>query len=232
MAPVKIKPILHTPRLTFTHFSWANPKDINIAIGVFNDPVSLLTQGDFNVHTEAALRHWVAHSQLSRATYEKAYKASGKPIPLDDISPPTSPPWFVVHLGANDPNGERIGMVTLMEAKPAIPHIGWIFLQAYTGKGYATEAARKVMRYWRDEFGIKVLICLTDEHNRGSWNIAQKLGLVRSKQDLTVRGINLPRTLNGKVAHDTVIRCYSTPGAPEFADGQEFVLLRESGEFV
>jgi len=167
MATVEIKRMLYTPRLTLTHFSWSKPGDIEVAIGVFNDPVSLVTQGDFNVRTEEALRHWAAHSQLSRATFEKAYKASGKPISADGISRPTSPPWFVVHLGANDPDGERIGMVTLLEAKPAVSHIGWIFLQAYTGKGHATEAAREAMRYWRDEFGIKVLICLTDEHNRG-----------------------------------------------------------------
>ena len=55
--------------------------------------------------------------------------------------------------------------------------IGYRFLPAYWGKGYATESARVLMQQGTNELGISRIIGLVQPDNTSSANVLLKLGL-------------------------------------------------------
>ena len=55
--------------------------------------------------------------------------------------------------------------------------IGFAFLPAYRGQGYAYEAARAVMDYGHGVLGIPRIIGVVSPNNPGSIHILEKLGL-------------------------------------------------------
>ncbi|MBV6657855.1 MAG: GNAT family N-acetyltransferase [Devosiaceae bacterium] len=56
------------------------------------------------------------------------------------------------------------------------PEIGWGFLPAFRGKGYATEAARESLRYAYEVLGWQTAMSLIDEGNGPSERVALRLG--------------------------------------------------------
>ncbi|MDN5924120.1 MAG: GNAT family N-acetyltransferase [Xanthomonadales bacterium] len=56
--------------------------------------------------------------------------------------------------------------------------IGYRFMSAYWGQGYATESAQAVMQHGKHVLGIDRIIGLVDPENVGSVHVLQKLGLV------------------------------------------------------
>ena len=57
-----------------------------------------------------------------------------------------------------------------------IPDIGFAFLPAYHGKGYAFESADKIMRVMHADFGLKELSGYTLEENITSRQLLERLG--------------------------------------------------------
>ena len=55
--------------------------------------------------------------------------------------------------------------------------IGYRFLRAHWGKGYATESARPMMDYGRNVLRLERIIGLVDPDNAGSVHVLEKLGL-------------------------------------------------------
>jgi len=55
--------------------------------------------------------------------------------------------------------------------------IGFAFLPAYEGKGYAYEAASRLMRAAREDFGLNGLCAITNKDNIASQRLLQRLGL-------------------------------------------------------
>ena len=58
------------------------------------------------------------------------------------------------------------------------PDIGWAIFAPYRSKGYATEAAKRVLDWWRDEVGLKEIYCGIIGENIASVKCAQRIGLV------------------------------------------------------
>ena len=58
----------------------------------------------------------------------------------------------------------------------AQPELGWALVQAHWGHGYATEAARAVRDWTREERGIGRLISLIAPTNMASQRVAERLG--------------------------------------------------------
>jgi len=56
--------------------------------------------------------------------------------------------------------------------------IGWIIRTDRQGRGIATEAASQLIRYLRDERGVKKIISFCDSRNTASRRVMEKLGLV------------------------------------------------------
>lgn len=80
--------------------------------------------------------------------------------------------------------GEFIGMTgivpVLFEAEfaPAV-EIGWRMRFESWGRGYAPEAARRVLEYARDDLGMDEIVSFTPERNVNSRRVMEKIGMVR-----------------------------------------------------
>jgi ribosomal-protein-alanine N-acetyltransferase len=57
------------------------------------------------------------------------------------------------------------------------PDIGYAFLEAFWGRGYATEAATTCVAYGRDVLGLTTIVAITAPHNLASIAVLKKLGL-------------------------------------------------------
>ena len=55
--------------------------------------------------------------------------------------------------------------------------VGWVFHPAHAGHGYATEAARAMLRLGFEELGLHRIIARVDERNEASARVARRLGM-------------------------------------------------------
>jgi RimJ/RimL family protein N-acetyltransferase len=75
--------------------------------------------------------------------------------------------------------GELVGDVVLFwhSREHAGGEIGWVLNPAFSGHGYATEAARMVLRLGFDDLGLHRIIARIDERNESSARLARRLGM-------------------------------------------------------
>ncbi|KAI4917753.1 hypothetical protein J4E85_009845 [Alternaria conjuncta] len=77
---------------------------------------------------------------------------------------------------------ERIGIVSMQlgrvagEQAPTMPDVGFNMMERYHGKGYATEAAQGLIKYFREEKGAKEIAGLTDDTNDEAKRLFRRLG--------------------------------------------------------
>ena len=75
-----------------------------------------------------------------------------------------------------------IGRITNAGAPDALcreVQIGWQLRQDCWRRGYATEAARRVLRWAFEDFRLPVIYAQTSENNPASWRIMEKLAMGR-----------------------------------------------------
>lgn len=73
----------------------------------------------------------------------------------------------------------KIGVVTMKrrhEDGPSAPDVGYGLLPAFQGKGYATEAAAALVRWFEDEKGQKEFFGFCDPANEGSKAVLKRIG--------------------------------------------------------
>ncbi|KAH8800628.1 acyl-CoA N-acyltransferase [Xylogone sp. PMI_703] len=70
-----------------------------------------------------------------------------------------------------------IGFVSLRQTL-RIPDLGYGLLSPYWGRGYATEAATELLRYARQDIGLREVIGYTMKGNGKSQNVLRKIGFV------------------------------------------------------
>jgi RimJ/RimL family protein N-acetyltransferase len=77
--------------------------------------------------------------------------------------------------------GELVGDVTLFwrSEEHQMGEVGYIFNPAYAGRGYATEAARALLRFGFEEFGLHRIIGRLDARNTASARVLESLGMRR-----------------------------------------------------
>jgi RimJ/RimL family protein N-acetyltransferase len=75
--------------------------------------------------------------------------------------------------------GELVGDVILMYHSHlhAGGEVGWILNPRYGGHGYATEAAREMLRLGFEELGLRRIVARIDERNTASARLAHRLGM-------------------------------------------------------
>lgn len=81
-------------------------------------------------------------------------------------------------------SGERLGRVGLFFVRPeAAPEglrgqreIGWMFAREAWGRGYASEAARAVLRFAFDTLGLPAIFAQTSDSNAASTGMMHRLG--------------------------------------------------------
>ena len=75
-------------------------------------------------------------------------------------------------------NGEPIGICSLLN-RDALgdPDIGFAFLPAHTGQGFAIEATRATLDFARNAMGLTHIVAITDPANERSISLLKKIGL-------------------------------------------------------
>ncbi|PNP57699.1 hypothetical protein THARTR1_02697 [Trichoderma harzianum] len=155
-------PVLHSERLAHTIFNMNDADDLEFVVMMFNMEVAGAGPTDGN---------WTG-KDIRRLTYSLMPKPSDTHGRL-----PKDAPIYIARLG--DATGPRIGVVNLCRRTPIVPiDLGYMFLPEHRKKGYATEAAARVLRYITEEFGIKEICLITNESNVASQKIAGKLNMV------------------------------------------------------
>jgi [ribosomal protein S5]-alanine N-acetyltransferase len=145
--------IIETERLTLRQFT---PNDAPFFLALVNDPDWLLFIGDRNVHSDAAARAYLAKHYLSR--YEKD--------------------GFGFYLTSLKSTGEPMGMCGLIKREGLDDvDIGFAFLPAFRGRGYALEAAQASLEYARDVLKMKRVVAIATPDNVSSIALLKKIGL-------------------------------------------------------
>ncbi len=83
--------------------------------------------------------------------------------------------WPVVHKAERKVIGE-CGVAYIPEYGKDV-EIAWIVNNSYVGNGYATEAARAVLRYAFDDLALPLVYALVDRENAASIRVANHLNM-------------------------------------------------------
>lgn len=96
--------------------------------------------------------------------------------------------WSLIELGAN----RFVGLGSLSEKDvdgQLDIELGYFLLPAFWRKGYAGEAARRVVRFGFAQLGQPSLIAMIDPHNEASLAVARRLGMRYERAALRSDGV-------------------------------------------
>jgi [ribosomal protein S5]-alanine N-acetyltransferase len=143
---------IRTDRLILRRFTL---DDDAFILQLVNDPDWLRNIGDRNVRTLDDARTYLANAPL--ALYERL--------------------GFGLYLVALKEAGERIGMCGLVK-RDGLDHvdIGFAFLPAWRGKGFAEESARAVLEHAR-ELGLEKVVAIVSPGNVPSIRLLERIGM-------------------------------------------------------
>ncbi len=145
---------IHTERLTLRPFTL---DDTAFILELVNTPGWLQFIGDRHIHTPEQARQYLENGPL------KSYEQHGFGL-------------YRVSLKTDD---TPIGMCGLLK-RDTLPHpdIGFAFLPAHTGQGYAYEAATAVQAFAHNTLGISTLCAIVLPTNATSIRLLEKIGMV------------------------------------------------------
>ena len=143
---------LHTPRLQLSEFSAADDASI---LALLNTPGFLTYIADRGVRTLEDARSYLAAGPCA------SYVANGFGL------------WKVSLTGT----GETIGMCGLIRRDTLpCPDLGYAFLPAFVGFGYASEAGAAVMRHAFTTLALPQVLAIVEPANAASIHVLAKLG--------------------------------------------------------
>lgn len=102
------------------------------------------------------------------------------------LAPPPRGIFFLAYLpvqtdGEGQTSETLIANVVLStRSEMPYPDLGWGVLEQYQGKGYAQEAGRAVLEFWRDNIGVKEIYAATAMEHVKSQRCAERVGFVRA----------------------------------------------------
>ncbi len=146
-------PVLRTERLSLRRFRVDNAPFL---LELLNDDDFLRYIGDRGVRTEEEAREYLRARIL--ASYEEAGIGH-----------------YLVRVEAEDAPAGSCGL--LKRPGLADPDIGFAFLPAFRGRGYALEASVAVLEHARRDLGIARVVAITARDNERSARLLEKLGL-------------------------------------------------------
>jgi RimJ/RimL family protein N-acetyltransferase len=145
--------VLQTDRLRLRELTTA---DAGFILRLVNEPGWLRFIGDRGVRTLADARGYIANGPMA------SYARLGFGL------------WLVVMRAT----GEPIGLCGLLKRETlAEVDIGFAFLEAFGGQGYAFEAASAVMAYAGRPLGLARVVAVSDPDNLRSIKLLAKLGM-------------------------------------------------------
>ena len=90
--------------------------------------------------------------------------------------------WAVERLGDGGFLGFT-GLARLPWLPGDSPEVGWRFVRAAWGRGYATEAARAAVQFGFDVLGVDEIVSVTTVGNERSQAVMRRLGMTRDPAD-------------------------------------------------
>ena len=150
--------IIETSRLTLRYFTI---RDTKALIPILCDS-EVMRYSIIGVHNRPQIRQFIEQRLLS-------YLERG----------------FGLYAVVNKENRELMGycgfFVQSIEDRKEV-EIGYRLAKKYWGQGYATEAAKAVLKYGREKYNFQRFICVIDPENARSINVAKKLGMEFEKK--------------------------------------------------
>lgn len=162
----QFSPILYTERLTLTLADFTKGTDEQ----QFTDLLKTMVGEILNLSPEDAAKR-------AQGSFD-FYRSYGRLQPkfLNGCKASQGAIWLV-RLGENSPQGKCIGVSYVIQ-RSVIPDQSWILLPEYRGKGYATESAKEVLRYFQDELGLRDLMAVVHPSNPKSPHVATRVSYV------------------------------------------------------
>lgn len=153
---------VHTPRLTIRLVDPESEEDCKTVLS-FYDPI---TRPDM---------------QTPQDIYEKCRTNALDPSLCTIATPP--PGCFHLIYVSGSEKTPPVGFIGFSSRpKWPCPDIGYNLLPTCQGKGYASEAAKAVLAFWRDEVGVKKICALISVANVASQRVAERIGFVRDRE--------------------------------------------------
>lgn len=152
-----MKLILETERLRLREFSL---KDKEFIVELLNSPGWLQFIGDRNVKTAEQARNYLENGPM------KSYRENG----------------YGLYMVEKKDDNQGIGMCGILNRDTLDhPDIGFAFLPAYNGKGYAYEIASATLTYATHQLNLPTIAAITAPGNARSIRLLEKIGLRFSK---------------------------------------------------
>ena len=145
--------VLKTERLILR---WLSAEDAAFMLELVNDPAWLRFIGDRGVRTLEDARGYILNGPVAM------YRRVGFGLYLVELKQSATPIGICGLI-------ERVGLEDI--------DIGFAFLPAFCGQGYAYESASAVMTYAQDTVGLNRVVAITAPDNQRSITLLTKLGL-------------------------------------------------------
>ena len=155
--------ILETNRLILREFTI---DDAEFILRLLNEPSFLEFIGDKDVRTVDEAKIYLKNGPIT------SYQKNG----------------FGLFLTALKDTATPIGMCGLIKRDSLLDvDVGYAFLPAYWGKGYASEAAEATVAYGKTKLDLRRIVGITAVNNQSSINVLEKVGL-RFEKLITLPG--------------------------------------------
>jgi predicted acetyltransferase len=173
---------LTTPRLYISHLNPLNEAHCIFIYDLFLKPNSVKKSPAANVDTLNKTKYRNAGSKFIAAHVDRMEKTGYGRYLISLQSSPNTP-----SAEPKTPFSEQhyvpLGVVTMQQARfshtpgPRVPDVGFGLLPQHFGKGYATEAAKRLMQYFEEEKGQKQFCAFCKPDNEASKSVLRRLGL-------------------------------------------------------
>lgn len=149
-----MKYIFETERLRVREF---NTEDASFILELLNTPGWLEFIGDRNVRTDEQARSYLENGPM------KSYRENG----------------FGLYMVETKETNTPVGMCGVLKRGTLDhPDIGFAFLPAHGGVGYAKEIAKATLNYADNTLRIPILLAITKPNNRRSIRLLERIGFV------------------------------------------------------
>jgi RimJ/RimL family protein N-acetyltransferase len=140
--------------------------DAGFILELVTDPLWLRFIGDRGVHDVESARRYLESGPL------EMYRSQGFGL------------WLVERRADAAP----IGICGVLKRDSLDgPDLGFAFLPAYRGRGYAREAAAATLQHARQQLGIQRVLAITSPENLASANVLRSVGM-RFEQSIRLEG--------------------------------------------
>lgn len=144
--------VLETERLVLRHLE---PDDADFIVALLNDPAFLRFIGDRSVRTPDDARGYIQNGPV------ESYARNG----------------FGLYLVERREDGAPLGMCGLLKREVLSDvDIGFAFMPAFRGGGYAREAAAATLEHARDVLGLPRIVAIVSPDNEASIGLLGRLG--------------------------------------------------------